>query len=385
VFLEGQLNTDILDEWVQGVVFELPIEVHVKTWKLQGIASYEGCRLVDNCPQDVRIDSDLKKLYSILRNWQRRWPKKSMNLNFNLTIVQDIQLAIPSTQPIATQSDSSAKPTRKTATQLQTEDLAERKAAEVAAGNYMDPIAEHWSCDVKGCLNYSKTCWRNLKPGAPENPAEHYPIAGDELRMWSREIKDGRSTVTEPSSRIVVALATFRERDRKKRNLLSLNQSVTEASGPSNKIDKLLDIMIIEKLDKMANSTTQQLPQLPIYQPSYPIYHLPYTPGSSTTLPQPAPPSSPIRSDTDSSKLLSSFFDWLVGQPGFGGHTKEVLLQIKDQLVEDLWDIDSLRERRLGEKGGLSTNVWEAYGWKVGLLSRIRGKISAFKQYRYSK
>ena len=132
-----------------------------------------------------------------------------MNINFSLTIIQDIQLAIPSTQPTATQFDSSTKHACKTVTQLQTEDLAERKAAEVAAGNYMDPIVEHWSCDVKGCLNYSRTCWCNLKPGAPENPAEHYPIAGDELRMWSQEIKDGRSTVTELSSKIVVALATF--------------------------------------------------------------------------------------------------------------------------------------------------------------------------------
>ena len=124
--------------------------------------------------------------------------------------------------------------------------------------------------------------------------------------------------------------------------------------------------MIIEKLDKMANSTTQSLPQLP---PSYPIYHSPYTPLAYTVPQQSAPPSSPIQSDTDGSELLGSFFDWLIDQPGFGRHSKEMLMQIKHQLVEDLWDIDSLREQWPGEKGGLSTKVWEAYGWKVGLFS----------------
>lgn len=51
------------------------------------------------------------------------------------------------------------------------------------------------------------------------------------------------------------------------------------------------------------------------------------------------------------------------------------------QLVEDEWEVDTLRERRDGK--GMTEAIWvESYGFKIGTLAMIRTRISEFKNAR---
>ena len=49
--------------------------------------------------------------------------------------------------------------------------------------------------------------------------------------------------------------------------------------------------------------------------------------------------------------------------------------------MEEMWNIDILKAlKREGE--GITNELWEVYEFKIGMLVRIRGKISAFKLLR---
>ena len=80
-------------------------------------------------------------------------------------------------------------------------------------------------------------------------------------------------------------------------------------------------------------------------------------------------------------KLLGQFFDWLADQQGFRSKQQRALLEpIKEKLMEDQWNIDTLKPRKPDD--GMTLDIWEAYGFKIGLLARIRSKVSDFKRSR---
>ena len=91
--------------------------------------------------------------------------------------------------------------------------------------------------------------------------------------------------------------------------------------------------------------------------------------------------SSPVRSETDPIELLGQFFDWLVNQPGFNSEQQRALLEpVKEKLMEDQWNIDSFKPRKQDE--GITMEIWETYSFKIGLLARIKSKVSDFKRSR---
>ena len=91
--------------------------------------------------------------------------------------------------------------------------------------------------------------------------------------------------------------------------------------------------------------------------------------------------SSPVRSETDPVELLGQFFDWLANEPEFSSERQRASLEaVKDKLVEEEWNIESLKSKKPGE--GMTLDQWERYGFKIGMLVRIRSLISKFKQSR---
>ena len=68
-------------------------------------------------------------------------------------------------------------------------------------------------------------------------------------------------------------------------------------------------------------------------------------------------------------------------QPGYNSERKiEIYEKIKSVLVEEEWELDTLRERRDGK--GMTEDIWDRYGFKLGTLVTIRSKISEFKLQR---
>jgi hypothetical protein len=92
--------------------------------------------------------------------------------------------------------------------------------------------------------------------------------------------------------------------------------------------------------------------------------------------PAPPAPSSPIRSETDPSELLAQFFDWFILRSN--QQQKEALENIRTKLLDEDWNLDTLREERKG--GAMTIAIWESYSFKLGTLANIRSKISEFKQ-----
>ena len=96
---------------------------------------------------------------------------------------------------------------------------------------------------------------------------------------------------------------------------------------------------------------------------------------SSSVIPSPlqkhfVPTSSPIHTEKDSQDLLAEFFDWLIKQPGYNNEQKiELYMKIKDTLVKEEWELDTLRERKDGK--GMTEEAWDRYGFKIGTLAII--------------
>jgi hypothetical protein len=49
--------------------------------------------------------------------------------------------------------------------------------------------------------------------------------------------------------------------------------------------------------------------------------------------------------------------------------------------MNEMWNIDILKALKREGKG-ITNEIWETYNFKIGMLARIRGKISAFKLLR---
>jgi len=57
---------------------------------------------------------------------------------------------------------------------------------------------------------------------------------------------------------------------------------------------------------------------------------------------------------------------------------REILKPIKTKLIKEMWNINTLKaSKREGE--GMTNKIWEEYNFKIGMLVKIKGKISAFK------
>ena len=55
----------------------------------------------------------------------------------------------------------------------------------------------------------------------------------------------------------------------------------------------------------------------------------------------------------------------------------ELFTKIKSTLVEEEWELNTLWERRDGK--GMTNDIWDRYGFKIGTLAMIRSRISEFK------
>jgi hypothetical protein len=235
--------------------------------------------------------------------------------------------------PAVSQPQTQTQP-RRTATQVQLSSLPQVLEAEERAGNQMPGIADHWACMNIRCRNKGKTCWRSKMPGAPDTADDHYPIPPDLFRRWSKEINDGISTLEQPSPQLIIALCRWRDRDRKKdESAAKLNQQ-SAASTAASTTSELLNVFLVTQLRQLTQQST-----------------------SSSAIQHSAPlNSSPFRTQMDPQELLAEFFDWIIKQPSCNTERKiELFKEIKSTLIEEQWELDTLRERR--DRKGITNDI----------------------------
>ena len=146
---------------------------------------------------------------------------------------------------VTTRGQQTIRPGRRTVTQAQLVTLPEVLQAEASSGNAMPAIADRWTCHNLSCRNKGKTCWRDQHPNAADNHLHHYPVPGELFRDWSREITDGKSTVDQPSHRIVVKLVSWKERDRSKNNVVTAQNNPPAGTASSTTVRTLVQTSYI--------------------------------------------------------------------------------------------------------------------------------------------
>ncbi|KAI9764941.1 MAG: hypothetical protein M1840_007966 [Geoglossum simile] len=271
---------------------------------------------------------------------------------------------------LQSQAESNPRPIggRRTATQWQLAKLPDILQGEAAASNSMPQVADYWTCSNSQCRNKDKTCWVNKRHlDARNNAADHYPVCGEIFRQWSHEIADGLSTVEQPSQQIIVLLVNWQEKERKKGT--QAQQTLRLAEDILSTMNQLLQTLIAAQTQHLAQNLYGGLHNLsaPLSNPpNPPLYAPPYAPPAL---------SSPVHSNSDLNEILMQFFDWLISRSG--EQQKETLEHIRDKLLDEDWNLDTLRNERKG--GEMTMAIWESYGFRLGTLANIRCKISEFK------
>ncbi|KAF2839857.1 hypothetical protein M501DRAFT_1057181 [Patellaria atrata CBS 101060] len=262
----------------------------------------------------------------------------------------------PKPEPEPQQQSGRSKTPRKSATQQQLASTAEKLAAEEEAGKF----------------NKGHVCWQNKRSiTAADIVVNHYPCSAEILRRWNSEIKKGFASVEVPSQKIIVQMVTWKEALGRKRQQTEASATPTvasQASVDSGASSQIKQVLLVSQIRRMAP------PEVP---PPVPLF-----PPQKTQLSHAPPPnSSPLSADTDPVELLAEFFECLKLQPGFNTQQQvNILEETKVKMVEEQWSLDSLKPRKPDE--GISQITWEEYGFKIGLLVRIRAKISDFKRLR---
>ncbi|KAI9768075.1 MAG: hypothetical protein M1840_005109 [Geoglossum simile] len=332
--------------------------------KIKAIASYERCRVLDECPFELRHQQDFLDALEVLKMWYAQ--HKRVSLHITLFLKEAI------TEP---QSQAESNPRsigrQRTATQWQLAKLPDILQGEAAAGNSMPQVADYWTYSNSQCRNKDKMCWVNKQhPDTRDNAADHYPVCGEIFRQWSRKIADGLSTVEQPSQQIIVLLVNWREKERKKGT--QAQQTPRLAEDISSTMNQLLQTLIAAQTQHLAQNLYGGLHNLsaPLSNPpNPPPYAPPYAPPAL---------SSPVHLNSDPNEILMQFFDWLIGRSG--EQQKETLEHIRDKLLDEDWNLDTLRNERKG--GEIIIAIWESYGFRLGMLANIRCKISKFKRQR---
>jgi hypothetical protein len=84
----------------------------------------------------------------------------------------------------------------------------------LATEGHASDVIIYWKCTHRGCKNHPLTCWVALKdaevlPGRVEN---HYAVPHRILERWNMEIRQGVSTVPDPSENVRSLLRQEKER-----------------------------------------------------------------------------------------------------------------------------------------------------------------------------
>ena len=337
IYTDGDITMLDLLSWKAEVLRQArPRQFDTTATKFEAIASYERGRASDECPQQIRTDSDLTQVMNVLKMWHRKWPKKSLSVRIILHLIEK-QDEVPTSSQQVVQG-------RRTTTQQQLATLPHVLSTEQTTGNNMPSIADKWSCSNRSCPNFGFTCWQDRLPDAPDMPVNHFPVSGELMRLWGKEIATQHSTATQPSNHIVVKLVTWKLREKRKPEKGVSNH---QEQGGNSATDQLLQALILQQL---SYQTSQQSKQ----------NH---------------PTSSPLRTAKDPIEVLTEFFTWIRSRPSWKSvQQKELLDMIEGKVIEDGWDIERLKRIRKQD--------WQDYGFGIGTLERIRDEISSFKRQR---
>ncbi|KAJ9651951.1 hypothetical protein H2201_009249, partial [Coniosporium apollinis] len=301
--------------------------------------------------QDLSNQQDIYKMEQFLTGWHKHKPQLSIRVDITITVEE---VALDPTGDAPLEALLPTQRSRRTATTAQRAEVYERTQAERAVGEPRVDLAIIWACRNRDCSNHgdilSGGCCYVL---GSDHAANHFPINAGAMLAWGREIKEGKSTIDEPSNNIAMRL----QRDK----LL--------AEG--NKLSKIAQ-------KQQPATIAVPFPQvLPPWPPQYQYGQLNPQPQAplQPTVPQDAaaPQSSSPAAEDDPEEVILQFIHWVKGRRAWGSQPAQAFLEeLAQRLNQDGWDLASLQKN-------ISEDQWRQYGFKPGYLARIRREIRPFK------
>jgi hypothetical protein len=203
----------------------------------EAVITHEKCRAQDQSKCDIKDGENLNSVYELLQEIQNNsfQPILRLTCYFNGTEPPLLVQGTPqsASQPLTMRIPGRA-PRQSTTTQ-QLNNLGELLESESVTGNPGPKIAERWVCRSSQCKNKGRICW--VKGSTlRDNPQNHYPVPGELMRKWSKEISDAKVTVDELLLRLVADLVE--EKAERRTRSKALKDSKKEAGSSS---DRLLD------------------------------------------------------------------------------------------------------------------------------------------------
>ena len=315
--------------WFRRNLEKEPREYNHTTSQLT--ASYRGCAAKNAVYFMVQTHLEylsIERAEEKLKEWFQEG-KVDLRIDVDL-IVEEVVTAPPTAQPTASTS-------RQSATAVAMANLAGQVFSEARTGNLLPELGLRWPCKNSRCTNYNSTCYVR---GA-DLPSNHYPIDASCLRIWAQDIRDGGSTIENPSADVLVKLV-----DAKHRQPRSVPAPMSTPTAP-----QASQIIVLPQITQMSPTPSPISYQLPVVDT----------------------PSSPIRTDIGFDILRTEFISWLRRRVGWSneGQLIDRLAQVLDN---DNYDIDGIRT--------ITEDVWiRVWGFNRGELPRLQREVRPFKQW----
>ena len=145
VLQEGSLSLYSIETWKREMITRL-LPRRFKVVKLKAVCSYERCKQLDECPQDITTYSNVYAVLEVLKAWHKQWPKKSLSVRITLYLEEQKECDVSGTATATTVTQSQSAANRlsgqRTATQVQLAALPGVLQSEQLAGNLMPAIAD---------------------------------------------------------------------------------------------------------------------------------------------------------------------------------------------------------------------------------------------------
>jgi hypothetical protein len=350
------LSKELLDTWQTESDIAYQGKLKLSYQYTEAIVTHEKCRAQDQLKCDIKDGDNLESVYGLLQEIldQGHQPILRLTCHFNGVYAPD---AVQFASQAASQNTVTLNPertSRQSTTQMQRNGPGEFLEPESITRNPGPMIAEKWLCASSRCKNQGRFCWVYDSPDC-DNPRNHYPVSEDMMRRWSQDVMESNATIDTPPSWLVLEFAE--EKEEKRIRAKALRESKKEAGSSTEKL--LQQVLMCLMVTMWCQQQQQQQQQLQAFAQ--------------------ASSSSPVaRSNVDSAEVLRQFFEWYIKH--YAAQQKETFTEIYMKLVDEDWCLDDIRTESKG--GAMRPEVWERYGFKLGTLAKIQGKISAFKRYR---
>jgi hypothetical protein len=192
-------------------------------------------------------------------------------------------------------------------------------------------------------------------------------IDNDTMIAWSKDVQHGRSTVDEPSGLIISMLTRKKEMKKGSRKKTPSPPQDTRPSD-SQLMRDALTAGVTMTSNLMAIMTASLGVQMGVNKAGGPAIGLPQAVPIVPTVVPPSLPtaSSPIRPTAFMSQdeLIHSFFDWYIEKYRPKETIRHQLCQVRDNMIEEDWDIDELRPpgKQSGQGGSMTSELWKSLG-----------------------